>query len=81
MLGWVSKLGRYADVATYPSAKVTPGVVVYRLDDRLFFGNAGYFKGRVHEAIRAAPGAVSWLVLDAEAISYTDMTGLRRWRD
>ncbi|MGB3098710.1 MAG: SulP family inorganic anion transporter [Solirubrobacterales bacterium] len=76
VLGWVSKLGRYADVATHSSAQVTPGVVVYRLDDRLFFANARYFKARVHEAIRAAPGPVAWLVLDAETITHTDTTGL-----
>jgi SulP family sulfate permease len=55
---------------------VTPGVVVYRLDDRLFFANARYFKGRVREAIRAARAPVSWLVFDAEAVTHVDSTGL-----
>jgi MFS superfamily sulfate permease-like transporter len=76
VLGWVERLGRYADVSLHPSARVTPGVVVYRLDDRLFFANARYFKGRVREAVRAAPAPVSWLVLDAEAITHADATGL-----
>ena len=55
---------------------MTPGVVVYRLDDRLFFANARYFKGRVREAIRAAPAPVAWLVFDAEAVTHADSTGL-----
>jgi MFS superfamily sulfate permease-like transporter len=76
VLGWVGRLGRYADVSLHPSAQITPGVVVYRLDDRLFFGNARYFTGRVHEAIRAAPHAVSWLVFDAEAVTYVDASGV-----
>jgi high affinity sulfate transporter 1 len=78
VLGWVERLGRYADVSLHPSATITPGVVVYRLDDRLFFANARYFKGRVGEAIRAAraPAPVSWLVFDAEAVTYADSTGL-----
>jgi len=76
VLGWVERLGRYADVSLHPSARVTPGVVVYRLDDRLFFANARYFKGRVREAIRAAPGSVHWLVLDADAITHVDATGM-----
>ena len=76
VLGWVERLGRYADVSLHPSARVTAGVVVYRLDDRLFFANARYFKGRVGEAIRAAPAPVRWLVLDAEAITHADATGL-----
>jgi sulfate permease, SulP family len=76
VLGWVERLGRYADVSLHPAARVTPGVVVYRLDDRLFFANARYFKGRVREAIRAAPAPVSWLVFDAEAVTHADSTGL-----
>jgi len=81
VLGWVERLGRYADVSLHPSARVTPGVVVYRLDDRLFFANARYFKGRVGEAIRAAPSPVRWLVLDAEAITHADATGLEALLD
>ena len=55
---------------------MTPGIVIYRLDDRLFFANAGYVKGRVREAIRAAPTETSWLVFDAEAVSHVDSTGI-----
>jgi MFS superfamily sulfate permease-like transporter len=76
VLGWVERLGRYGDVSLHPSARVTPGVVVYRLDDRVFFANARYVKGRVREAIRAAPQPVSWLVFDAGAVTHIDSTGL-----
>jgi MFS superfamily sulfate permease-like transporter len=76
VLGWVEHLGRYGDVSVHPSARVTPGVVVYRLDDRLFFANARYFKARVREAIRAAPTTTSCLVFDAGAVTHVDATGL-----
>ena len=76
VLGWVDRLGRYGDVAVHPSARITPGVVVYRLDDRLFFANAGYVKGRVLEAVRGAPTEVRYLVFDAEAVTHVDATGL-----
>ena len=76
VLGWVPRLEGYRDVALHPSAEVTPGVVIYRLDDRLFFANAGYVKARVREAIRAAPTETSWLVFDAEAVSHVDATGI-----
>ena len=76
VLGWVERLGRYADVSLHPSARVTPGIVVYRLDDRLFFGNARYFKARAREALRAAPAPASWLVVDAEGMTHVDSTGL-----
>jgi anti-anti-sigma regulatory factor len=48
--------------------------------DRLFFVNARYFKGRVREAIRAAPAPVSWLVF-AEAVTHADSTGLDALRE
>ncbi len=76
VLGYVPRLGRYADVSVHPSAQITPGVVVYRLDDRLFFANAGYVKGRIREALRAAPTATRALILDAEGVSHVDSAGL-----
>jgi MFS superfamily sulfate permease-like transporter len=75
VLGWVPRLGRYANVALHPSAEVTPGVVVYRLDDRLIFANARYVTGRIAEAIAGSPTPTGTLVLDAEAISEIDASG------
>jgi SulP family sulfate permease len=76
VLGWVERLGRWADVAVHPSARVVPGVVVYRLDDRLFFANQSYVRARVREAIRGAPTETHDLVLDAEGMSHVDSAGL-----
>jgi len=76
VLGWVERLGRYADVRLHPRAQVTPGVLVYRLDDRLFFANASYVKGRVREALHGAPAPVRWFVFDAEALTHVDATGM-----
>jgi SulP family sulfate permease len=81
VLGWVEELGRYADVAVHPSARVMPGVVVYRLDDRLFFANASYVKGRVLEAVRGAPTTTHSVVFDAEAVTHVDATGLAALED
>ena len=55
---------------------MTPRVVFYRLDDRLFFANARYVKGHVREPIHAAPTETSWFVFDAEAVNHIDSTGL-----
>jgi SulP family sulfate permease len=74
VLGYSERLGRYADVAIHPRARVTPGVVIYRLDDRLFCANASYVKGRVREALRGAP-TPDLLVLDAEGMSHVDAAG------
>jgi sulfate permease, SulP family len=81
VLGWVDRLGRWGNVELHPSARVTPGVVVYRLDDRLFFANARYVKGRVREALRGAPDEAHWLVFDAEGVSHVDATGIEALRE
>jgi SulP family sulfate permease len=77
VLGWVQRLDRYADVRLHPSARVVPGVLVYRLDDRLFFANAHYVKGRIREAVAGAPAPIHWLVFDGEALNHVDATGVR----
>jgi SulP family sulfate permease len=77
VLGYVERLDRYADVRVHPSARSAPGVLVYRLDDRLFFANANYVKGRIREAIAGARPPIRWLVFDAEALSHVDATGVR----
>jgi sulfate permease, SulP family len=76
VLGWAERLGRYVDVRLHPRATITPGVLVYRLDDRLFFANASYVRGRIREAIDGAPTPVRWLVFDAESLSHVDATGV-----
>ena len=77
VLGYVERMDRYADVRVHPSARIVPGVLVYRLDDRLFFANTNYVEGRIREAVAGAPAPVHWLVFDAEALNHIDATGVR----
>jgi SulP family sulfate permease len=81
VLGWDQRLGRYADISVHRRARITPGVLAYRLDDRLFFANAGYVSGRIREAIHGSPTPVRWLVFDAEALAHLDATGARALSD
>ncbi|MCJ7671334.1 MAG: SulP family inorganic anion transporter [Acidimicrobiia bacterium] len=75
VLGYVDRLGRYANVTFHPSARIEPGILVYRLDDRLFFANARHFKARVREAIAGAATPVRWFVFDAEGTTEIDASG------
>jgi high affinity sulfate transporter 1 len=80
VLGWSTTERRYADVDHDPAAAVTPGVVVYRFSDRLFFANVHFFKRRVWAAVDAAPGPVRHVVLDMAGVPGIDAsaaTGLR----
>jgi high affinity sulfate transporter 1 len=78
VLGYSERHDTWRDVSTHPHVRTTPGVVVYRLEDRLFVANAEYVKGRLREAIAGAAVSTSvrWLVFDAEAVASVDTTGL-----
>jgi high affinity sulfate transporter 1 len=76
VLGYVPRLDRWADVSLHPSARVSPGVVVYRLDDRLLFANARYVKGRIREAVAGAPTTTHFVVFDAEGFAGMDASGI-----
>jgi hypothetical protein len=67
VLGWDARLGRYADVSLHPSAHLTPGVVVYRLDDRLF-------KGGVRGMTGGVPGCIEGDCAERLMLS-TQLTG------
>ncbi|HMR95053.1 MAG TPA: SulP family inorganic anion transporter [Microthrixaceae bacterium] len=72
VLGWSAVDDRYVDVAEHPDAGVTQGVVVYRIQDRVFFANAHFFKRRLWAAVDGAPRPVRHVVLDASFISDID---------
>jgi high affinity sulfate transporter 1 len=76
VLGYVPRLGRWANVSVHPRARITPGVVVYRLDDRLLFANARYVAGRIREAVAGAPSETRFLVFDAEGFNGIDASGI-----
>ncbi|HEY5186556.1 MAG TPA: SulP family inorganic anion transporter, partial [Actinomycetes bacterium] len=81
VLGYSRSDQRYADVDTHPRAEVTPGVVVYRIQERLFFANAHFFKRRVWAAVDGAPKPVRYLVLDAAMISGIDASAVEAVRE
>lgn len=76
VLGWSDRDGRYTDVKSDSDATITPGVVVYRFNGRLFFANAHFFKRRVWAAVDGAPKPVRCLVLDTTALSGIDASSV-----
>jgi len=72
VLGWSSGQDRYVDVSDDLDAGIAPGVVVYRIQDRLFFANAHFFKRRLWAAVDGAPKPVRHVILDASFISDID---------
>ena len=84
VLGWSPAALRYGDVSSDPEIAVTPGVVVYRFSDRLFFANVHFFKRRVWAAVDAAPKPTRHFVLDMAGVPGLDSSaaaGLRELHD
>lgn len=74
VLGSVEHVKGYHDIKRYPSAKLIPGLVLFRWDAPLFFANAELFQERVLDAVVASPQAVRWVVVAAEPVTSVDVT-------
>ncbi|HVQ87301.1 MAG TPA: SulP family inorganic anion transporter [Actinomycetes bacterium] len=72
VLGYSATNQRWSDVTQAPDALVVPGIVVYRLGERLFFANAHYVKRRIWAAVHGAPPPIRWFIFDAGATSDID---------
>ncbi len=73
LLGQADGLGGWIDIAD-DRARPEPGLLVYRFDAPLFFGNADYYRRRVFEACEEAPGREAHVILDFEGIGSLDTT-------
>jgi high affinity sulfate transporter 1 len=74
VLGREDELKGYHDIDRHPSARLIPGLLLYRFDAPLFFANAGYFRRRVHQLVTDATHPVRWVVVAAEPITDVDTT-------
>jgi high affinity sulfate transporter 1 len=72
VLGREDELKGYHDIDRHPSARLIPGLLLYRFDAPLFFANAGYFRRRVRELVADATHPVRWVVVAAEPITDID---------
>jgi high affinity sulfate transporter 1 len=74
VLGHVAGIEGFHDTDDYADARTIPGLIIYRFDAPLFFANAERFQSRVLELARIAAPPVTWVLLDAEAITDLDST-------
>ena len=74
VLGREDALKGYHDIDRHPSARLIPGLLLYRFDAPLFFANAGYFRRRVRDLVTEATHPVRWVVIAAEPITDIDTT-------
>jgi high affinity sulfate transporter 1 len=74
VLGREDELKGYHDIDRHPSARLIPGLLLYRFDAPLFFANAGYFRRRVRRLVAEAAQPVRWVVVAAEPVTDVDTT-------
>ena len=73
--------GQWRPIAAVPGALSGPGLVVFQFGADLFYANAGRFAEDVRSLVEGAPTPVSWLVVDAGAITSVDYSAARVLRD
>ena len=69
--------GQWRPTPAVPGALSGPGLVVFQFGADLFYANAGRFAKDVRGLIERAPTPVSWLVVDAGAITNVDYSAAR----
>ena len=70
----VAKNGAIRDMSRPPKTEKIEGIVMYRFDAPLYFGNANFFRERVLQLVEAEP-STRWFLWDAETITSIDSTG------
>lgn len=69
----LTKDGLIGDKGHAPKTEAIPGIIMYRFDAPLYFGNADFFRQRVLQLLDADPTA-KWFLWDAETITNIDST-------
>jgi MFS superfamily sulfate permease-like transporter len=73
----VEEAGQWRPIAAVPGALSGPGLVIFQFGADLFYANAGRFAEEVRSLIAQAPTPVTWLVVDAGAITNVDYSAAR----
>ncbi|KVW64199.1 SulP family inorganic anion transporter [Burkholderia ubonensis] len=78
VLGRLTGVRGYHDVARHPEAEQTPGLVLFRWDAPLFYANVEIFCEHLHAALRHAPSPASRVVVAAEPVTDIDVSAADR---
>ncbi|KVD23560.1 SulP family inorganic anion transporter [Burkholderia ubonensis] len=78
VLGRLTGVRGYHDVARHPEAAQTPGLVLFRWDAPLFYANVEIFCEHLHAALRHAPSPASRVVVAAEPVTDVDVSAADR---
>jgi SulP family sulfate permease len=77
-LGLVEGTDTFRDIDRNPDAHAMPGLLIYRIDDELFFANAAFFVRDVKARLVASDPPATALIIDAEGVSDIDTTAVQQ---
>jgi len=66
----------YKNTERFTEAELRPDILVFRLDDRLYFANTQFFKDKLEEHIALKGDALKLLIINAESINSVDSSGI-----
>jgi SulP family sulfate permease len=71
----------YKNTERFTEAEIRPDILIFRLDARLYFANAQFFKDNVEEHILAKGSELKLLIINAESINSIDSSGIHTLQD
>ena len=77
-LGLVEGTDTFRDIDRNADAHPIPGLLIYRIDDELFFANAAFVVRDVTERLVASDPPATALLIDAEGVSDIDTTAVQQ---
>lgn len=81
ILGQLPQTRVYRNVARYEEAIQREDILIYRFDDRLYFGNAAIFRETIESLVGDAVPKLKLFILDASSIPSIDSTGIHELDD
>ncbi|ETO18940.1 sulfate permease, partial [Reticulomyxa filosa] len=79
VIGRISQSRAYGSIRTWTDAITTPGIIIFRFDGALYFGNTEFFKRAVQALVqrhRRLNKPVYYFILDCHAVNDLDSSGV-----
>jgi len=77
-LGRVEGTDTYRDLDNFADAEPVPGLLIYRIDDELFFANTAVIVEDIERRLSISEPAATALLIDAEGMSDVDATAAQQ---
>ena len=81
VLGRIPSTTHFRDVTRYGNAEQYEGLLIFRFDAQLFFGNVASFKETISEILEKREQKPKVFILDASCMEDIDISGLHALRD